>query len=166
MTTLDSATRLLRYNVEELGRSFRIGMVQNRYTASLVAVAAIAFFALIKINGQPAGVILWTLFGTTNQMLAALGLLVATIMLYKLGKPIVYTLFPMLVMVVSVTWAIAMQLAQFYRGAKNNDLGSLLLLIVGSMLAILATWLTIEGFGAFLRARRRTEPAASATASS
>ncbi len=161
MTTLDSATRLLRYNVEELGKTFGLRFVQNRYVASLIAVVAIGYFALIKINGKPAGLTLWQLFGTTNQMLAVLGLLVATVLLHQLRRPVVYTVVPLLVMMVSVPWAIALKLAEFYRGARQGDLGSLSLLIVGGALAFLATWMTLEGIGAFFRKPRRELEASS-----
>lgn len=40
--------------------------------------------------------IIWPLFGATNQILAGMTLLVLTIMLMKLGRPVRYTLLPML----------------------------------------------------------------------
>ena len=41
MTTLDSATRLLRYNVEEIGRSFNFPKLQNKYIAGIFAIVSI-----------------------------------------------------------------------------------------------------------------------------
>src|SRR5690606_27854103 len=79
MTTLDSATRLLRYNVEEIARLAGLSPLRNRYVSSFVAVVAIGYFALMRIDGKPAGLTLWQLFGTTNQLLAVLGLLVASV---------------------------------------------------------------------------------------
>ena len=83
MTTLDSATRLLRYNVEEIGRSFNFPKLQNKYIAGIFAIVSIAFFAFMKIGGKPAGLTLWSLFGTTNQLLGGLALLVITVWLAK-----------------------------------------------------------------------------------
>lgn len=164
MTTLDSATRLLRYNVEEIAKLAHLKPLTNRYLSSFVAVLAIGYFALMKIGGKPAGVTLWQLFGTTNQLLAALGLLVATVLLYQLRKPVVYTLVPMIVMFISVAWAITIKLGDFYRGyQKHHDLGNLSLFIVGCVLAVMAGWMVIEAVGAFLRTRERfasgTQPA-------
>ncbi|HOB75934.1 MAG TPA: carbon starvation protein A [Phycisphaerae bacterium] len=155
MTTLDSATRLLRYNVEEIARLARFKPLQNRYLSSFVAVLAIGYFALMRIDGKPAGLTLWQLFGTSNQLLAVLGLLVATVYLYKLGRPIIYTALPMLVMMVSVSWAMALKLVEFYSGwQKKGDVTNLSLLIVGTVLAIMSVWMIVEAVGAFTRARR------------
>lgn len=154
MTTLDSGTRLLRYNVEELGKSFGVRFTQNRFVSSAIAVLAIGYFAVMKIHGQAAGLALWQLFGTTNQLLACLGLLVASVFLYRLGKPVAYTLLPMLVMLVIVAWAISLNLIKYYHAWHDSgDLGSLSLLVVGSVLAILAVWMLVEAALAFVRIR-------------
>lgn len=154
MTTLDSATRLLRYNVEEIARLARLKPLTNRYASSLVAVLAIGYFALMTIDGKPAGLTLWQLFGTTNQLLAALGLLVASVYLYQLRRPVIYTVLPMLVMLVSVSWAMSIKLVDFYHGWQSKgDLTNLSLLLVGGTLAIMSVWMFIEGAGAFLRTR-------------
>lgn len=155
MTTLDSATRLLRYNIEELSRLFHIKPLNNRYTSSLLAVVAIGYFALIRIDGRPAGLTLWQLFGTTNQLLAALGLLVVTVYLYRIGRPVVYTLVPMLVMVASVSWAMTLKMREFYQGWQSKgDLTNLSLMVVGGALAVMAIWMMIEGIGVFMRPRK------------
>lgn len=160
MTTLDSGTRLLRYNVEEIGKGFGLALLRNRYVASMVAVTAIGYFALMRIGDRPAGLTLWQLFGTTNQMLAVLGLLVATVLLHQMRRPIVYTLVPMLVMVVSVTWAITLKLGEFYRGwREQGDVGNLSLFIIGGSLAVLAAWMVVEGAVALLRPPRRRREA-------
>jgi len=96
MTSVDTGTRLLRFNIEEIGNSIGLKVLTNRYVATFIAVAAIGFFAFFRMNGKPAGLFLWTLFGTTNQILAGLTLLTVTIYLYRKRKPILYTLLPML----------------------------------------------------------------------
>ncbi|MCK4659533.1 MAG: carbon starvation protein A [Phycisphaerae bacterium] len=160
MTTLDSATRLLRFNIESIGKIVHLRVLQNRYVASLIAVIAIGYFALIRIGGKPAGVTLWQLFGTTNQLLAALGLLVVSVMLYKWGKPIVYTAVPLLLMLVSVSWAMAYKLSEFWHSYRQSisaggptDTGSLSLFIVGLCVLVLTAWLIVEGVIAFARHR-------------
>ncbi len=69
LTSLDSATRLLRFNIQEVAETLRLPALQNRFSSSVLAVAAIGFFAFFRVNGQPAGLALWALFGTTNQIL-------------------------------------------------------------------------------------------------
>ncbi|NLX13521.1 MAG: carbon starvation protein A [Phycisphaerales bacterium] len=157
MTTLDSGTRLLRYNAEEIARLANMQWLgRNRYASSFVAVVAIGYFALMKIDGKSAGLVLWQLFGTSNQLLAALGLLVASIYLYKLRRPVIYTLLPMLVMMITVSWSMTIKLGDYYRVWRaSGDHASLSLLIIGAILALMSVWMVIEAIAAFFRARER-----------
>jgi len=154
MTTLDSGTRLLRYNVEELARTLNLKPLANRYLAALVAVAAIGFFALLEIGGKPAGFALWQLFGTTNQLLACLALLTVSIYLYKKRKPLWVTIPPLLFMGVVVSWAMFLKLYQFQK-EKNW-----LLYAVGVAVASLTIWLVVEAVVVFARGRPPEEPPA------
>ncbi|MEK6236919.1 MAG: hypothetical protein N2C14_19600, partial [Planctomycetales bacterium] len=94
LTTLDSATRLLRFNVEEIFRSLGLKQLANRYVASGIAVAGIAAFGLSGTAGKT----LWLMFGTTNQLLAGLTLLAVSLFLFKLRRPMWYTFIPMVFM--------------------------------------------------------------------
>jgi carbon starvation protein len=150
LTSLDSATRLLRYNISEIGETVRIPALANRYVASILAVAAIWFFAFFEVDGRSAGLVLWQLFGTTNQLMGGLALLAITLYLLQRRKPVVYTLLPMLFILAATLTAMALNLVEFWRE------GILLLLATGAFLFILAVWLTIE---AWITVRRyRSEP--------
>ena len=138
LTSLDSATRLLRYNVTEMGETFRMPLLKNRFVAATVAIVAIWFFAFFKIEEDFAGLILWQLFGTTNQLLAGLALLAITVYLLRRGKPVIYTLIPMAFMLVSTLWAMSANLIDFWKQAQW------LLFTTGATLYLLAVWLTIE----------------------
>lgn len=138
LTTLDSATRLLRFNISEIGDTLRLKALGNRTVASSLACAAIGFFAFYKVDGRPAGLILWELFGTTNQILGGLILLAITVYLMRMRKPFFYTLIPMLFMLVSTVSAMVMKIKEFYRG------GHYLLLVLGVLILGLALWLTLE----------------------
>lgn len=142
LTTLDSATRLLRFNVEEIFRSVRLDALANRYIASAVAVAGIAFFGLV-----PGGKTLWTLFGTTNQLLAGLTLLAVSVFLFKLGRPVVYTLVPMIVMLLTSIWAMLISLGNFYEQGKWSLLG------VSVVVLAMSLWLIAEGLLTFAKGR-------------
>jgi len=148
MTTLDTGTRLLRYNLEELGDGLNIGPLRNRFVAALAAVAGIGYFSLMTVGGRPVGLLLWELFGTTNQILAALGLLTVSLFLYKLGKPVIYTLIPMAGMLVMTVTAMVIRLGTNYKA------GNWPLLVVGGVVLVLVLWLVIESFIAFARHRR------------
>jgi carbon starvation protein len=145
MTTLDSGTRLLRYNLEELGESIKVKPLRNRFLAAFGAVIGIAYFSLMTIEGKPAGLTLWELFGTTNQILAALGLLAVSLFLYRMRKPIVYTLVPMIAMMIMTVTAMIMKLR------VNLEVRHWPLLAVGAIILILVAWLVVESVLAFRR---------------
>jgi carbon starvation protein len=176
MTTLDSGTRLLRYNIEEIADSLsgsKDGIAGvNRYTSSLLAVAAIGFFALLEVpvhSGgetvyQPAGIFLWVLFGASNQLLAALGLLTVTVYLYKRQRPVLYTLLPMIFMVIITVNALAIQFFKQMPLLIRRPLAEIIGLesmtsspgswiIFGMVLVIsgLAGWFVIESILAYRR---------------
>ncbi len=144
MTTLDSATRLLRFNVEEIFRSMRLTVLANRYVASAVAVAGIAMFSLL-----PAGKTLWVLFGTTNQLLAGLTLLAVSLFLFKLGRPVWYTLLPMFGMLTMTIWAMVAKLVNLFHESPVQWL------LIGVSIVVLAmtAWLIVEAALSFARGR-------------
>src|SRR6056297_1186450 len=100
-TTLDTATRLQRYVVQELGTSLRVVPLQNRFVATGVAVAVGAVIAL-GVGDAPGkgGMILWPLFGATNQLMAGLALMVAVFYLARRGKPYLFVGVPMILMLI------------------------------------------------------------------
>jgi carbon starvation protein len=149
MTTLDSGTRLLRYNLEELGEGLNVRPLRNRFVASLAAVVGIGYFSLMTVDGRPVGLLLWELFGTTNQILASLGLLTVSLFLYRLGKPVIYTVIPMAGMLVMTVTAMAIRLK------TNYQAGHWPLLVVGGVILLLVFWLVIESFIAFATHRGR-----------
>lgn len=176
MTTLDSGTRLLRYNIEELAATVTdTGTeslpVWSRIATSGVAVVAVGFFALLEVptvqdgdvSYEPAGLFLWVLFGASNQLLAALGLLLVSVFLYQVGRPVWYTLLPMVFMLVATVTALFIQLVKqmpsTVRGylpgmeAVPHATGSwvLFLLVIGIL--VLSGWFIWE---AWLTYRRQT----------
>lgn len=140
LTSLDSATRLLRYNIEEIANHWSIPFLNNRYLSSIVAVAAIGFFAFYEVDGKAAGLLLWGLFGTTNQLLAGLALLTATLYLLQRGKPWIYTGIPMLFLLSQTLIAMSIKLMSFFKASQWTLFG------VGTVLFVLAIWLLIEAF--------------------
>ena len=148
LTTLDTATRLLRFNVEAICRSVRLDKLANRYFASLVAVVAIAFFGLV-----PAGRPLWTLFGTTNQLLAGLTLLAVSIFLYKLSRPIIYTVVPTVIMLAMSMWAITVSLLGFWENPDLTPFNRWSLIAVTLVVLAMSLWMIAEGLLSFARGR-------------
>ena len=149
LTSLDSATRLLRYNVSEMGQTTGVAALGNRYVASGVAVAAIWAFAFIQVDGEYAGLILWQLFGTTNQLLAGLALLAVTLYLLRRGRPVGWTGAPMLFMLASTLTVMSVNLTGFWSA------GQWLLFATGATIFTLALWLAVEAVIAVYRFRRQ-----------
>jgi carbon starvation protein len=152
LTTVDSGTRLLRYNIGEIAESIGMPWLGGRYVASLMAVGFIAFFAFYRIDGQPAGLALWALFGSTNQVLAGLTLLTVTVYLKRKGWNYWYTFIPMVFMLVVTVAAMLYNITSIYLPQRQ-----LLLLGVGGCVFVLSVWLAME---AVLRFRKGMVPAA------
>ena len=147
LTSLDSATRLLRFNIQEVAETLRLPALGHRVSSSLLAVAAIGFFAFFRVNGQPAGLALWALFGTTNQVLGGLTLLAVTLYLIQRRSSYLFAFVPMVFMLATTITAMILSVRDFYGS------GSHLLLVVGLVVLVLALWLTVEGVLSFARAR-------------
>ncbi|MEE9229746.1 MAG: carbon starvation protein A [Acidobacteriota bacterium] len=155
LTTLDSATRLLRYNIEEVAATLRQPWLGNRFLASILAVIAIGFFAFFEVDGKPAGVILWVIFGTSNQVLGALSLLAITLYLMQRRAPFMWTLVPMVFMLLTTLAAVGSQV----KGFIQKD--QLLLTLVGLGILGLTVWVCVE---AALRLRQMRLERATGTA--
>ncbi|HEU0034671.1 MAG TPA: carbon starvation protein A [Kofleriaceae bacterium] len=136
--TLDSATRLGRYILQELAG--RRDTVSGLVATALTVGVPLAFLLAAK---QGSFRLFWTLFGTSNQLLAALSLLAITVWLRKMGRPYWYTVVPMvLVMAVTVT-ALVLQMRTLVEAAVGsaqwiNGLVSAVLLALAVTLVVLA----------------------------
>jgi len=147
MTSVDTGTRLLRFNIEEISHTLGFKALGNRYIATLLAVTAIGFFAFFKVEGKPAGLFLWTLFGTTNQILAGLTLLTVTIYLYRKRRPVLYTLLPMLLVLAATISGMVMGMIK----AIGNDQWTVAM--VGGLILSLALWVLFEALVVVVRIR-------------
>lgn len=155
-TTMDTGVRLQRYIITELGAEYDVKPVQNRWVATLIAVVSCALLAL-GIDRGAGGMRLWPLFGTTNQLTAGLALLVVTLFLLRLKRPIWVTVVPMTFLLFMTTWAMIGNLLRYWGDSE------MLLLGVGAAIFVLELWLVFE---AVLAIRRfRTPPEAPDTAS-
>ena len=136
-TTLDTATRLQRYVVSEFSAAHRINFFQNRYTATGIAVVTAAALAFHDGTGKGA-LTLWPLFGTVNQLLAALALLMLTVYFVRKGKPVIISLIPFLFMVFMTGWAMIINIRNYF-GQQNW-----LLFVIGTLVFVLEVWMIIE----------------------
>ena len=150
-TTLDTSMRLQRFILAEIGTHYRMPALGNRNIATaFVFLSCVALaFAGDPDNPGAGGMVLWPLFGTTNQLTAALSLLVVTLILKRLKRGFIYTLIPFLFIAVMTTWAMTLNIASFVEQGEWH------LLIIGGVILVFAVWLILEGFAAAHREWRQ-----------
>ncbi|MFP5458707.1 MAG: carbon starvation protein A [Bacteriovoracia bacterium] len=137
--TLDVSTRLGRYLIQELtGMKGRLGAILG--TGLTLLIPGLILFTMQEGSWTK----FWTLFGASNQLLAALSLLSITLWLHEQRKRIAFTLIPMLFVLAITFWAlIEMTLTQWSasRGldvSLLNSFASLALLLLAVYLVIMA----------------------------
>ncbi len=150
-TTMDSGVRVQRYVLSEIGQIGNIKFLQKGGPATLVAVLACLALAF---GAQPAGVeigggglVIWPLFGTTNQLLAALSLLCVTLFLKRLGRNFWPALIPMVFLLIVTIAAMSISIFQWFgvTAAEPN----FLLGILGVLILFGALWMLVEAIVAF-----------------
>ena len=140
--TLDVATRLCRYIIEEL---FNWSGKRGAVLATAITITLPLF--LIVRSGEGAYRLFWTLFGTGNQLLAALTLLGITVWLKRSGRPIWFALLPMLFVMSMTIWSLVIQAQEAYVVVLQEGLvlnTTILNGVVSVSLLLLAATLIVE----------------------
>ncbi|SMO49868.1 carbon starvation CstA family protein [Gracilimonas mengyeensis] len=145
-TTLDTSVRLMRYIINELGEEYQVEPLTKLHLSTLIAVGASA--ALVLLPEGPKGLgsggyLLWPLFGTSNQLLAGISLLLVTIWLKRNGRSIVYTLIPMIFVLAMTLWAMTEQVVLDWSGYGANE-ANFLLFGFGSIILGFTLWIILE----------------------
>ncbi len=110
--TLDVATRLARYIFEELTGWKN---VWGRVVATLASLAIPLVCVSLKMTDSsgaviPAWKIFWTIFGTSNQLLAALTLMILSVWLHRSGKSWWMSAVPMVFMMAMTMWSLILMI--------------------------------------------------------
>jgi len=138
MTTLDSATRITRYITEEIfADTFKIKIFKSRFISTFLIVLFALFLALGKWQK------IWPIFGASNQLVAALVLIIVSTFLLSRGKPVKITLYPAIFMLITTIFALIIKIKDFFN-SKNYALFS-----IGIVLILLAVFLVYEAIGFF-----------------
>ncbi len=142
-TSLDTGLRIQRFVLAELGGVFRVKALENRWVAGGIACGSV--LVLIYADYAAGAKSLWPVFGATNQVLAAFTLLICALYLRKLEKPTAAYIIPALVVLSITLCAMGYQVL--------HDLAAERWLVggVGSIIAVLAVWVAIEGALAWRR---------------
>jgi carbon starvation protein len=135
---MDTGVRLQRYIIQEWGQIYGIPSLDNGIVATLVAVGCCVLLAFGAGGASGGGgLAIWPLFGSTNQILAGLTLLVVSVMLIKLGRPARYTLIPMMLVLFTSLWAAAIKLVEWYQDENWLLVAIDLVVLVASAVVIL-----------------------------
>jgi carbon starvation protein len=137
-TTMDTGLRLQRYIFQEWGDMYKVQWMKKPLPATLLAVGTCLLLAFGAGGADGSGgMIIWPLFGTTNQLLAGLTLLVITVMLIHLRRPMWYTLAPLCFLLVMTVSALVIQLRIFYEQGNYFLLGLDIVVLVAAILVAL-----------------------------
>ena len=132
MTTLDSASRINRLIFSDLTG------IKNKYVAALAGILIGAFFALTN-----AWTVIWPVFGSANQLIAALTLIVLTAYLIGVKKPTKYTVGPALFMTLTTVSILIFQTVKFAIWGKYT------LSVLAFILLLLALAILREAYKVF-----------------
>ena len=145
-TTMDTGVRLQRFVVQEASDIF--GFKLGKGVATIVVLIfgmGLAFGAGADGSG---GMVIWPLFGTTNQLMAALTLAILAVILTRKRRPTLPILIPMVFVGLMTLYALVVQLGQFYSEKNWLLFGMDLVILVASL------WVMTTALGAIGRARR------------
>ena len=184
-TTLDTACRLQRYVVQELSSTFvkrekngsialtgnPFSWLSNAHGATLFAVAVAFFMASIPVSGADwswanvgqGGLILWPMFGATNQLLGGLAFLVIAFWMWRRRLPVWFIVIPTVFMLIMPAWAMTHQLFVQGVGMETSWLAAeeknWALILIGIATLVLEIWMVTEAFLAWPKAKGVLEEA-------
>lgn len=154
-TTLDSAARVQRFVIAELGEGLGKpgAWLRKAWVGAAIACASpLLLLAAKTADGRPFWTEIWPIFGSANQLLGALCLLVLTLWIANRKRAVWSTLLPFIFIGAVTGYAFIVKLGQFYRAAADNDFQSgVLILAVTALLFAAGVWILVESLIALSR---------------
>lgn len=137
-TTMDTGVRLQRYLLQEFGEAYKLPVLKNQWVATLgvVVICMLLVFGTGGTDGS-GGMTIWPLFGTTNQLMAGLTLLIVSVMLLRKGVKSWYTLLPMAFLLFMTVLALLSQVKGFYNNQQWLLLVLDIIILVAALMVIL-----------------------------
>ena len=162
LTSLDTATRLARFMFQEFWLDAEKGetpetvkgfkkVLTNPYVATVITVV------LGIVLGLTGYAKIWALFGSANQLLAALALMAIAAWLGNIGKNNKMIFFPMIFMLIVTIASLCINTVNQFKaiGAGGADWGPYAQAIIGILLIVLAVFLAIEGVQTFAKQAKK-----------
>ncbi|MHC5011251.1 MAG: carbon starvation CstA family protein [Planctomycetota bacterium] len=150
-TTLDTAARIQRFCLGELSPVLRAPALKNRYVGSLVAVlpaAALAIFTEGDKGPGSGGFVLWPVFGTTNQLIGGITLLLLFMYLRSNRRPVLPIVLPLVFLVVMTTYAGVVELR------NQIEAGNWEVVVFGALFLLLEVLVFLEAAVVWREGRR------------
>ncbi|WP_336704984.1 carbon starvation protein A [Micrococcus terreus] len=145
-TTMDTGVRLQRFVVAEIGEI--MGFKLKTWVATIIVLVVTMGLAFGAGADGSGGMVIWPLFGTTNQLMAALTLSVIAVMLIQLRRPVWPVMIPLVFVAIVSVYALIIQLGTFF--STQNWL----LLVLDVIILVCALWVIVEAVAAMNRARK------------
>jgi Carbon starvation protein, predicted membrane protein len=141
LTTLDTATRLTRYQIQEFS-----GGTLDRYTSTTIAVGGALALLLFETDGRPTWEVIWPVFGAANQLVAALAFLAIAAWLYRgLKRQISFIMIPMWFMLITTIAALCLLIQDQLMGTAPPNW---IIVIVCAVLMLLGLLMLREALSA------------------
>ncbi|HPK54377.1 MAG TPA: carbon starvation CstA 5TM domain-containing protein, partial [Smithellaceae bacterium] len=152
VTTLDTAVRLNRYLFEELWQAIfkNVPKIMKSYLFN----ALLAVFFMFILGYYNAFLVIWPIFGSANQLLAALALIAVSVWLVKRNKSVWFTVLPAIFMMATTLYSLVILLFKNYLPKKNMMLSA-----VDVLLIILSIGVIIMAYKKWRELRRNAAPA-------
>ncbi len=159
VTTLDAAVRLNRYLFEELWSA----LFKNppRIFKSYLFNAGLAVALMLYFGWNNLFTLIWPIFGSANQLLAALSLIAVSAWLASKKKPVWFTVIPAIFMMVTTLWSLFTLLFTKYLPLKNIPLT-----VTDIVLILLGIGVIFMGISKLLALRKAPAGALEAAAAS
>ncbi|AXF57600.1 carbon starvation protein A [Salicibibacter kimchii] len=146
-TTLDTAVRLMRYIISEIATEYKAYALTKKHVATAIAVGSSMTLVLMPGDERgfgAGGYLLWPLFGTSNQLLAGIALLLITIWLRRQGRNFLVTFIPMVFLLAMTLLAMFSQV--WFEWAWYGSDSNFLLFTLGAIILIFAVWICLEAY--------------------
>ncbi|MGO1899063.1 MAG: carbon starvation CstA family protein, partial [Brevibacterium yomogidense] len=147
-TSLDTGFRLMRFVVQEMGE--RVNLKVGKYAATGVVLVLGMGLTFSQGLGAEGGLRIWPLFGTTNQLMASLTLMILAVMLIRKRRNPWPALIPLALVFTMSFWAAIEQLFSFAAPGSQDWL----LFIIDCIIIVSSVLVAIEGIRAIIRATK------------
>ncbi len=165
LTVTQLVFRMMRVTLGEWVGAVWVGF-KNAHVAAIVSML---LTLLLVLSGT--WIYLWQLFGASNQLMAALGLLIVTLWLRSTGRNPAYALYPMLFMYVTTMAATLVTAYNLYASILSNpkiasqpinSIGAIAMILVSVLLFVAAAVIAYDAWRAWRRIggeQRAVQPA-------